>query len=66
MAMNPIQFRPGLSMLDRRRSTFRRGRQVYYQCRACRHPVLRHQTAVAHLVRRDLRPHRDLDQRRRN
>ena len=22
---------------DRRRSRFRRGRQVYYQCRACRH-----------------------------
>jgi hypothetical protein len=68
MAMNPIQFQPGLSMLafveqygteakcyralyrarwpkgfrcpacgDRRRSTFRRGRQLYYQCRACQH-----------------------------
>jgi len=68
MAMNPIQFQPGLSMVefvaqygteakcrralyrarwprgfrcpacgDRRRSTFRRGAQVYYQCRACQH-----------------------------
>lgn len=68
MPMNPIQFQPGLSMLefveqygteakcrrvlyrarwpkgfrcracgDRRRSSFRRGRQLYYQCRACQH-----------------------------
>lgn len=68
MAMNPIQFQPGLSLAkfvaqygteakcrralyrarwpkgfrcpscgDRRRSTFRRGAQVYYQCRACQH-----------------------------
>lgn len=68
MAMNLVQFQPGLSMVefvgrygteakchralykarwpqgfrcpacgDRRRSTFRRGRQVYYQCRACQH-----------------------------
>ena len=68
MAMNLIQFQPGLSMVafveqygteakcrralyrarwpqgfrcpacsDRRRSTFRRDRQTYYQCRACQH-----------------------------
>lgn len=68
MAMNPIQFTPGLSMVefvvqygaeakcrralyrarwpgdfrcpacgDRRRSTFRRGAQTYYQCRPCQH-----------------------------
>lgn len=68
MAMNPIQFQPGLSLHefvaqygteakcrralyrarwpkgfrcpacgDRRRSTFRRGAQTYYQCRACQH-----------------------------
>jgi ribosomal protein L37AE/L43A len=68
MAMNPIQFQPGLSFHefvaqygteakcrralyrarwpggfrcpacgDRRRSTFRRGAQTYYQCRACQH-----------------------------
>jgi len=68
MAMNPIQFQSGLSMVafveqygteakcrralyrarwpqgfrcpacsDRRRSTFRRDRQTYYQCRACQH-----------------------------
>ncbi len=68
MAMNPIQFQKGLSMVafveqygteakccralyrarwpqgfrcpscgDRRRSTFRRDRQIYYQCRACQH-----------------------------
>lgn len=68
MAMNPVQFQPGLSMgefmqqygteakcyralyrarwpqgfrcplcNERRRSRFRRGAQVYYQCRACRH-----------------------------
>lgn len=68
MAMNPIQFQPGLSMVafveqygteakcrralyrarwprgfrcpacgDRRRSTFRRDQQIYYQCRACQH-----------------------------
>lgn len=68
MAMNPIQFQPGLSLRefvaqygteakcrralyrarwpkgfrcpacgDRRRSTFRRGAQTYYQCRACQH-----------------------------
>jgi hypothetical protein len=66
--MNPIQFQPGLSMVqfvaqygteakcrralyrarwpkgfrcpacgDRRRSTFQRGPQLYYQCRACQH-----------------------------
>ncbi|MBS0537070.1 MAG: IS1595 family transposase [Proteobacteria bacterium] len=68
MAMNPIQFQPGLPLVefvaqygtearcrralyrarwpkgfrcpacgDRRRSTFRRGAQTYYQCRACQH-----------------------------
>lgn len=68
MAMNLVQFQPGLSMVefvaqygteakcrralyrarwpkgfrcpacgDRRRSTFRRGAQTYYQCRACQH-----------------------------
>ena len=68
MAMNPIQFQPGLSMTefiglygteakcrralyrtrwpkgfrcpacdDRRRLSFRRGRQILYQCRACQH-----------------------------
>jgi transposase-like protein len=68
MAMNHVQFQPGLSMVEfmqkygteakcyralyrarwpqgfrcpacneRRRSRFRRGAQVYYQCRACRH-----------------------------
>lgn len=68
MAMNPIQFQPGLSLVefvaqygteakcrralyrarwpqgfrcpacgDRRRSTFHRGAQRYYQCRACQH-----------------------------
>jgi len=68
MAMNLVQFQPGLSMIefveqygteakcrralyrarwpkgfrcpacgDRRRSTFRRGAQMYYQCRACQH-----------------------------
>jgi transposase-like protein len=68
MAMNPIQFQPGLSLVDfvaqygseakcyralyrarwpngfrcpacndRRRSTFQRGKQRYYQCRSCQH-----------------------------
>ncbi|MHB1274243.1 MAG: IS1595 family transposase, partial [Rhodanobacter sp.] len=68
MAMNRVQFQPGLSMVEfmqqygteakcyralyrarwpqgfrcpacseRRRSRFRRGAQIYYQCRACRH-----------------------------
>jgi len=68
MAINPVQFQKGLSMVeflaqygteakcyralyrarwpqglrcpacgDRRRSRFRRGAQVYYQCRACQH-----------------------------
>lgn len=68
MAMNRVQFQPGLSMVEfmqqygteakcyralyrarwpqgfrcpacheRRRSRFRRGTQIYYQCRACRH-----------------------------
>ncbi len=33
---------------DRRRSRFARGRQVYYQCRACRHQTTLHVRRYGH------------------